>query len=98
MKTVLARLLGRVVNWFPNHVFYSKDFMPGFRVALGESTDPHRTAGSTAMLGLAISVGRAMKPGDTLTTEFTGVTDRGLNMGDFKITVERLGQMSDKAE
>ncbi len=47
--------------------------------------------GGTAMLGVVVACGRNMKRGDKVTADFTGVTDSGKNIGDFKITIERMG-------
>jgi hypothetical protein len=89
-RTIGRRLLGWLANFYPDTVFYSRNFMSGLRLDLTSCHDFHAEPGNTAMLGTAIAVGRLMAPGDTLTATFTGATDAGAEIGDFRITIERL--------
>jgi len=86
---MLRRLIGWLANFYPNTVFYSRDFMPDLTLKLDNVV--HGSKGSTAMIGVAIAAGRKMdRVGDVLTATFTGVTDGGAEIGDFTITIERI--------
>ncbi len=85
---MFRKFLGWIVNFYPNTVFYSKRFLPD--LVFTEGKTPHASMGQTALLGVAVSAGRSLVPGDTLSAEFTGVTDKGTNVGDYLITVKRL--------
>lgn len=86
----MKRILGWLVNFYPHHVFYSDAFMPELVFRAGESDDPHETGGNTAALGVAVAASRALKKNGKFTAEYTAVTNRGEDIGDYRLTVERL--------
>lgn len=94
---MIKGLLGLLVDFFPNHVFFSRKFestliREGEEVSLDitDSDDPHQSYMSTAMLAVAVGSSVHIKENGILTVEFTGVTDQGKEIGDYRITIERL--------
>lgn len=84
----MKRLIGWLAEFYPNTVFFSRRFMPDLLLKLDQ---PHDSKGSVLFTGMCVVASRAMeRKGDTLTSEFTGVTNCGAEVGDFRITIERL--------
>lgn len=92
---MLKRLLGWLVNFFPNNVFYADTFLPDLRFTLGDvdGDDIHNTGGNTAAVAVAVAASRLLKsPGAEITMEFTAVHHAGRDVGSYKINIERLSQ------
>ena len=93
----MKRLLGFLVNFYPNHFFYANGFCNewDFRLPTGVRDNPHETHATTALLATAVAVGKHItKVGGTATAEFTAVTDGGENIGSFRVTVERIEEQN----
>jgi len=93
----MKRLLGVIANMFPRHIFYAKDFGSDWDFSLpdGTSDDPHATDATTALLCVAVAVGKHVsKVGGSATATYTNVTDSGKDVGCFRVTVERIDEES----
>lgn len=97
MEHVIKKILGWLVNFFPNDIFFSSKFESTiirddeeFTLDIQDSDNPHQNYLTTALLTVAVGSATHLKtPGSTLTVEFTTVTDQGKDVGNYKITVER---------
>lgn len=89
----MRRFIGWVVNFYPEHFFYSSDFGQHWDMSVpeGESDDPHVTVTTTALLAVAVAAGRNItEVGGTLSAEYTTVTSGGKDIGSFRVTIEKL--------
>lgn len=92
----IGMLLRKTIGWLaeltPDTCYYSSSFGRSFQWTIedGVEDDPHKTHARTCLLGITIACSRNnMKVGGYLTATHIGVTDRGRDVGDFVVTVER---------
>lgn len=89
----MKRLIGWLANFYPKHFFYASDFGKDWdlRIPDGQSDTPHQTIATTALLGVAVAVGKNIPvDGGEMIATFTNVTDGGNEIGSFRVTVERI--------
>lgn len=85
---MLRKFIGWLAEFYPNTAFFSRRFMPDLLIRLDQ---PHDGKGNTVFIGLCVVASRVMKKkGDVLTSDLTGVTSGGRDVGDYRITIERL--------
>ena len=93
MKYIMLHMIGWLAEHFPNHFFYSSRFLNEMNWAFGtkDDADVHQTQTGTVLLGISVAAQRnGLQVGGKMIAEFTGVTNRGSEIGNFRVTVERL--------
>jgi hypothetical protein len=94
----MKRIFGRLVDFFPRHLFYSSDFGKDWDFSLPDGTrdDPHETYATTALLATAVAVGKHIPlVGGTATATYHTVTDGGKDIGCFRVTVEKIEPLNE---
>ena len=89
----MKKIIGWLANLYPRHFFYAKSFGHAwdFRLPTGERDSPHETMATTALLGVAVAVGKHVtEVGGSAVATFTSVTDGGTQIGSYRVTVEKI--------
>ncbi len=88
----IKRLIGWLAEFFPEHNFYSSDFGKNMNLTMksGEQ-EAHETDLTTALLVVCVGASSILKQeGQQASVTFTGCTSSGKDIGNFKVTVERV--------
>lgn len=90
----MKRFIGWLAEFYPHHFFYANSFGKewDFSLASGEADTPHETMATTALLGVAVAAGQHVtEVGGSVTATFTNVTNKGKQIGSYRVTVEKIG-------